>query len=329
MRSARSATAPAHCDVIGVDAENLELELRLRRADGSIDQMRITVRGAADQGGSTYTALVRDVRTVVHSEAAPLATCHLLRDVSSLMAFAASVAHEVSQPLSGIVTNTNACARMLVADPPNIDGAREAARRAMRDGYRTSDVIARLRALFGRAGHAGHADELVDLNESAREVVARLSSTLHGHRVNVSLHLAGDLPPVSGDRIQLELVILNLLQNAVDAMTSSTGGARHVTIETARDDGNRVRLSVRDTGPGLPLVDADQLFEPFFSTKTHGMGIGLFVSRSIIERHHGCLWAEPNEGAGSTFSFAIPLTFGAPPIPSSDGSGSACLFPCA
>jgi signal transduction histidine kinase len=327
MRLARSAMAPADCHVIGVDAEKFELELRFRRPDGSVDQLRILVRAAGDHAGSPqYTALVSDVRTFRQADAASVVTRPVLPDMSSLMAFAASVAHEISQPLSGIVTNANACARMLVADPPNIAGAREAARRAIRDGHRTSDVLARLRALFSQSGQAG---DLVDLNESAREVVARLSGTLHGHGVSVSLYLADDLPPVAGDRIQLELVMLNLLQNAVDAIASRTGGSRHVTIETASEDGDRVRVTVRDTGPGLPLVDTDNIFEPFFSTKTHGMGIGLFVSRSIIERHHGRLWAAPNDGPGATFSFCIPRSIGVPPIPSSDGSGSARLFPCA
>jgi signal transduction histidine kinase len=238
-----------------------------------------------------------------------------------MIAFAAFIAHEVSQPLSGIVTNANTCARMLVADPPNIDGAREAARRAIRDGHRTSDVITRLRALFSPDPQA---NEPFDLNDSAREVVARSSGLLQAHGVSVTLQLAGDLPPVAGDRIQLELVILNLLQNAVDAIGSRPGGVRHVTIETARDEGNGVRLTVRDTGPGLPFVNTEKLFEPFFSTKTHGMGIGLFVSRSIIERHRGRLWAESNEEPGATFSFSIR-----PSIPSSDGSAPARLVSCA
>lgn len=325
MRVGRSATASAECGVISGDADTLELDLRLRRPDGSIDQLRIAVRGTAERGGPAYTAMVCDVRTLSQSEAPPVAACPVLKDMSSLMAFAASVAHEVSQPLSGIVTNANACARMLVADPPNIDGAREAVRRALRDGRRTSDVIARLRALFSRAVHDG---ELVDLNESVRDVAARLSGALHGHGVGVRLQLAADLPRVSGDRIQLELVMLNLLQNAIDSIARRAGGPRHVTFETARDHGDSVRVTVRDTGPGLPVGDADRIFEPFFSTKTHGMGIGLFVSRSIIERHHGRLWAAPNDGPGAAFSFTIPANAGAP-IPSSDGSSRSPLFPCA
>jgi C4-dicarboxylate-specific signal transduction histidine kinase len=223
--------------------------------------------------------------------------------VATLGALTASIAHEVNQPLAGIITNASTCLRMLAADPPNVEGARETARRTIRDGHRASDVITRLRALFGRKGAA---TEPVDLNEAAREVIALSLSELQGSRVILRSELAADLPPVTGDRIQLQQVIMNLLRNASDAMSGVEDRPRQLLIRTERGEGERVRLSVRDAGVGLDPQNADRLFQAFYTTKDDGMGIGLSVSRSIIESHQGRLWAEPNDGPGATFSFSIP-----------------------
>jgi signal transduction histidine kinase len=215
----------------------------------------------------------------------------------------ASIAHEVNQPLSGIITNAGTCLRMLAADPPNVEGARETARRTIRDGNRASDVITRLRALFSKRDVT---TEPVDLNEATREVIALSSSELQRSRVILRAELADDLPPVTGDRVQFQQVILNLLRNASDAMSGVDDRPRKLVIRTERDEGDRVRLSVRDTGVGFEPQAVDRLFEAFYTTKSGGMGIGLSVSRSIIESHHGRLWAAPNDGPGATFSFSIP-----------------------
>jgi signal transduction histidine kinase len=215
----------------------------------------------------------------------------------------ASIAHEVNQPLSGIITNASTCLRMLAADPPNIDGALETARRTIRDGHRASDVIARLRALFDKEDAA---TESVDLNEAAREVIALSSSELQRSQVILRSELTDDLPPVTGDRVQLQQVMLNLLLNASDAMGGVDDRPRQLLIRTERDGGERVRLSVQDVGVGFDPKAADRLFEAFYTTKDDGMGIGLSVSRSIIESHQGRLWATPNDGPGATFSFSIP-----------------------
>jgi signal transduction histidine kinase len=221
-----------------------------------------------------------------------------------LGALTASIAHEVNQPLSGIITNASTCQRMLNADPPNVEGARETTRRTIRDGNRASEVITRLRALFGKKDAA---TESVDLNEATREVIALSLSELQGGRIVLRTELSDDLPPVTGDRVQLQQVILNLVRNASDAMSAVGDHPRDLLIRTERDDGaDRVRLSVQDTGVGFEPQAADRLFQVFYTTKDDGMGIGLSVSRSIIESHHGQLWATPNDGPGATFSFSIP-----------------------
>ena len=215
----------------------------------------------------------------------------------------ASIAHEVNQPLSGIITNANTCLRMLAVEPPNVDGARETARRTIRDGNRAHEVISRLRALFTKKEIAA---EPVDLNEATQEVIALCSGALQRNQVVLRLELAADLPTVNGDRVQLQQVILNLLTNASDAMTGVEDRSREVLIKTEMDETNSVRLIVRDTGVGFHPQDADKLFTAFHTTKSNGMGIGLSVSRSIVESHRGRLWAAANDGPGATFSFSIP-----------------------
>ena len=228
---------------------------------------------------------------------------HVAR-VTTLGTWTASIAHEVNQPLSGIITNANTCLRLLDAEPPNLEGARETALRILRDGNRASAVITRLRALFSKREFTL---ESLDLNEAAREVIALSLGELQRNRVSVQWELAGDLPPIVGDRVQLQQVILNLLRNALDAMVAVGDRARQLSIRTEREDGNCVRLSVRDSGVGLDGQSADNVFAPFYTTKSDGMGIGVSVSRSIIQSHGGRIWAASNEGPGATFAFSIPV----------------------
>jgi PAS domain S-box-containing protein len=215
---------------------------------------------------------------------------------------AASIAHEVNQPLSGIITNSGTCLRMLDAEPPNLDGARETARRTIRDSIRASEVVARLRALFTKKDLEL---EPVDLNDATREVIALSLSDLQRNNVAVEALLADDLPSVSGDRIQLQQVILNLLHNAADAMAVVADRPRALVVRTMHDD-DGVRLTMRDTGVGLDPATVNKVFNPFYTTKSEGMGIGLSVSRSIIESHRGKIWAETNDDIGATFGFSIP-----------------------
>jgi PAS domain S-box-containing protein len=227
---------------------------------------------------------------------------HMTR-VMTMRELTASIAHEVNQPLSGIITNAGTCLRMLSADPPNIEGARETARRTIRDGNRASDVIKRLRALFAKKSIA---DEEVDLNDATREVIALSSSELQRSGVILRPELSADLPRITGDRVQLQQVILNLLLNASDAMSDVGDRPKHLIIRTEREGADRVCLAVQDSGVGFEPEIAGKLFEPFFTTKSERMGIGLSVSRSVIESHNGRICAEPNRGPGSTFSFSIP-----------------------
>src|SRR6266850_1287649 len=223
--------------------------------------------------------------------------------VTTMGELTASIAHEVNQPLSGIMTNAGTCLRMLAADPPDVAGACETARRTIRDAHRASDVIARLRALFTGKELT---TESMDLNDATREVIALSISDLQRHRVMLRTELADDLPLITANRVQLQQVILNLLRNASDAMAGVDDGRRQLLIRTACDDGDRVRLTVQDVGVGLDPRVVDKLFQAFYTTKSNGMGIGLSVSRSIIEKHGGRLWGEPNDGPGATFAFSIP-----------------------
>ena len=222
--------------------------------------------------------------------------------VTTIGQLTASIAHEVNQPLSGIITNANTSIRMLDSSPPNIDGARETARRTLRDGNRASEVIARLRTLFDKKEVVA---EVMDLNEAVREVIALLQSELQSSGVILRHEFAGSLPAIKGDRVQLQQVILNLLRNAADAMSGVANRPRQLLI-TTQLEGEQVRLSVVDSGVGFDPEVADRLFDSFFTTKEDGMGIGLAVSRSIIEAHHGRLWATANHGPGATFAFLIP-----------------------
>jgi len=226
-----------------------------------------------------------------------------LAHIGTLNALTASIAHEINQPLSSLITNASICLRRLNADPPNVEGARETARRTIRDGNRASDVITRLRALF-RKNEVMR--EPLDLNEVAREVITTLSDQLQRKRVLMLTDFEADLPIITGDRTQIQQVILNLLRNASDAMSTINDRPRELVIRTAREDGDHVRLSVKDAGIGLEPQAAERLFQTFYTTKRDGMGIGLSISRYIIEAHQGRLWATPNVGTGVTFSFSLP-----------------------
>ena len=286
---------------------DLQYEHRLLMPDNSVKHLHLIAHGRRDAAGQLeYIGAVQDVtQRRLSEEALSQARSELARvaRVTSLGVLTASIAHEVNQPLSGIITNASTCLRMLDGKPPNLEGARETARRMIRDGHRAADVIARLRTLYSKKEPAL---ESMDLNEAAREVTALSSTEIQRNGVTLRQELADDLPWAFGDRIQLQQVILNLLRNAADAMSTIDDRPRELLVRTERDEGNRVRLSVKDSGVGFTHQAADKIFEAFYTTKADGMGIGLSISRSIIEAHQGRIWATPNDGYGSTFAFSIP-----------------------
>jgi PAS domain S-box-containing protein len=289
------------------DGGDFEYEHRLLMPDHSVKYLHLVAHATRDQDGRLeYIGAAQDVTQRRLSEQALAKArselAHVAR-VTSLGAMTASIAHEVNQPLSGIITNASTSLRMLAADPPDIHGARETARRTIRDANRASEVITRLRALFTKKEST---TEPLDLNEATREVIALSSNDLQRGRVILRQELDDDLPAVDGDRVQLQQVILNLLLNAADAMSGIDDRPRQVVVATTRDGGDHVRVAVRDVGVGFDGRNVDNLFDAFYTTKSGGMGIGLSVSRSIVERHHGRLWAELNDGPGATFSFSIP-----------------------
>jgi PAS domain S-box-containing protein len=285
---------------------DFEYAHRLLMPGDSVKYLHLIAHGRRDaEGRLEYIGAIQDVtQRRLSEEALGRARAELTKvaRVTSLGVLTASIAHEVNQPLSGIITNAGTCLRMLSADPPNIDGARETARRTIRDGNRASDVITRLRSLYNKKEPS---PEPMDLNEAAGEVIALLLSELQSSGVVLRHEFAGNLPVVNGDRIQLQQVILNLIRNASDAMSSVENRPKRLVVTTEHDR-DQVRLMVEDSGAGFEPAIADRFFESFYTTKQEGMGIGLSVSRSIIEAHGGRLWATANDGPGATFAFSIP-----------------------
>lgn len=216
----------------------------------------------------------------------------------------ASIAHEVNQPLAAVVTNANAVSRWLAAEPPNLEEAREAVKRIARDGNRASEVIKRMRALVKKGEPAR---KPLDFNELVEETVSLAKPELTRKKVSLKTELAPGLPLVPADRVQMQQVLLNLVVNAVDSLSAVTGRQRILCIRTEHPESDGVCVAVQDTGMGIKPEDLGRLFEPFYTTKPNGLGMGLAVSRSIVEAHGGRLWAAPNHGHGATFQFTLPI----------------------
>jgi PAS domain S-box-containing protein len=252
----------------------------------------ITERKRAEEELHRREASLREAQTEL---------AHVSR-VTTVGEMAASIAHEVNQPLAGIVTNANASLRWLAGDSPNLAEAREAIRRIVRDGNRAGEVVSRMRALFKKAATA---KELLDINEAIEEVVILTQSEARRNKVTLRTELAANLPPVMGDRVQLQQVIMNLILNAIEAMSTVEDRERVVVIGTQLGEGDEVRVAVRDSGIGLDPLRAERIFDAFHTTKLGGLGMGLSISRSIVENHGGRLWAVPNDGPGATFRFTL------------------------
>jgi C4-dicarboxylate-specific signal transduction histidine kinase len=235
----------------------------------------------------------------LHQAQADLA--HVSR-VTMMGELTASLAHEVNQPITAAITNANTCVRWLAGDTPNIQEARDAAIRSAKDGVRAADIIGRIRLLFKKGTPVR---EPVDINEVIREIAILLRSEAARHSISVRSELETALPRLIGDRVQLQQVFMNLVLNGIDAM-KYVDDKRELFIKSERWENEQVLVSVRDTGSGLPTQHADQIFDAFFTTKLHGTGMGLSISRSIVESHGGRLWADGDSPSGATFHIVFP-----------------------
>jgi PAS domain S-box-containing protein len=290
-----------------------ELEIRLRRYDGVYRWMHTLSQLDRDSEGHSrrWYGLLIDIDDRKHAENALRSTqTRLTRatQIATVGELSASIAHEINQPLAAVVANGHACLRWLAAQPPNLAKAREAVERVVRDGKEAGEVVARIRALFKRATLQ---EVALDLNEVIGEVLRLLRGETAKRHVTVETDLAHDLPSVMGDRVQLQQLVLNLLLNGVEAMDPVVDRPRTLLVRTRRDGSERILVEMRDSGLGLK--DPEKVFEAFFTTKENGMGMGLTICRSIVEAHHGRVWAASGEGPGATFCFTLPLTPGAAP----------------
>jgi C4-dicarboxylate-specific signal transduction histidine kinase len=214
----------------------------------------------------------------------------------------ASLAHEVNQPIAAAVTDANTCLRWLMRDPPDLEEAREAASRTIKDATRAAGIISRVRQLFKKGTPQR---QLVDVNEVIQEMVVLLRSEAARYHILIRTDLAADLPHVMGDRVQLQQVLMNLMMNSIDAMRD-VNGTRELNIDSRLGEDEQLIVSVSDTGVGLPSQQADQIFNAFFTTKAHGTGMGLRISQSIVESHGGRLWAADNSSRGASFHITLP-----------------------
>jgi signal transduction histidine kinase len=291
------------------ESKDFHCEHRLLLPDGSVKYLDVVAHAETDNAGRLeFVGAVMDVterkraEDSLHDAQANLARIARLTTMGELTA---SIAHEVNQPLAAVVTNANACLRWLDRESPDLDEVRDAIRRIIRDGNRGSEVIARIRAILNKEPKPM---ERLDINDVVRETIALTRVYLQGASLQTDLSSA--LPVVLADRIQLQQVLLNLMVNAIDAMKTVTERPRVLRLQTKCVEGGRILVVIQDSGIGLDQKQMDQLFEVFYTTKPQGMGMGLAISRSIIDGHGGRLWAEANDGPGATFKFTLPIAEG-------------------
>jgi PAS domain S-box-containing protein len=307
---------------------NMDFEHRLLMPDGSVKHVHVLVEAVClDPENRELVGTIMDITARKQAEEAVSKAqselAHVTR-VTTLGELTASIAHEVNQPLAAVVTNANASLRWLSGDSPNLAEAREAIRHIIRDGNRGGEIISRIRAL---AKKAPPKKDWLDLNETIDEVIAMAHSEVQRNCVLLQTKLANDLPLILGDKIQLQQVILNLLMNAIEAMSGSGEGPRELGVNSEKvaeiygeskeeryenrdltdTEWTHVLITVRDSGPGLDPRRLNRLFDPFYTTKPQGMGMGLAISRSIVEAHGGRLWAKASEPRGAVFQFTLPI----------------------
>jgi signal transduction histidine kinase len=298
MAGDRTFLEKLHCDV----------EFRIVKPDGTVKH----IHGIGHPVLSPSGELVQVVGTMVditeHKRAdegrerlrqleADLA--HINR-VSTMGELTASLAHEIKQPIGAAVTNAEVCVRLLDRAQPDIGEARVAALEMTKDARRAAEIIDRVRSLYQKGSSQ---QETIEVNEVIGEMVVMLRNEADRHSVRISTDLAGELPKVMADRVQLQQVLMNLMLNGIEAMLDTSG---ELSIKSKLADDGQLLISVTDTGVGLPTENADHVFNPFFTTKSQGTGLGLAISRSIVESHGGRIWANGNSGRGATFFFTLP-----------------------
>ena len=288
------------------DSRAFQHEYRIILPDGTVKHVQGVGRPDIDASGSVeFVGTIIDITERKRAEEALRETQAELERVARLTIMGeltASIAHEINQPLGAVVNNASACLRWLAVQ--NLEEARRSLAMVIADGHRAAEIIGRVRAL---AQKAPPRKDWVDLNDTIRDVIALARHELQAHRVFLMSELAGDLPLVLGDRIQLQQVLLNLMINAIEAMSSAGDGQYELVVRSARDAAKGVLVAVRDSGPGPDPKSLDRLFEAFYTTKTHGLGLGLAISRRIIEAHGGRLWATANTPRGAVFQFTLPV----------------------
>jgi len=290
------------------DGQDFYHEFRLVTPDGSIKHVHVVAHALNDVSGSVeFVGAVMDITERKRAEEARerLRQAHedlaRVNRVTTMGELTASLAHEVNQPIAGAITNANACLRWLAGDAPNLEEARAAARRIVKDGTRAAEIISRIRLLFKKGTPER---ELVDVNEVIREMIVLLRSEATQYSISVRTELTADLPQVMGDRVQLQQVLMNLILNGIEAM-KDVDGTRELALNSQQTESEQLLVTVRDTGKGLP-PQRDQIFDAFFTTKPQGLGMGLSISRSIVESHGGRLWTADNSPRGATFSITLP-----------------------
>jgi NO-binding membrane sensor protein with MHYT domain/signal transduction histidine kinase len=287
------------------DGKDFDHEYRLVMPDGSVKYVHVVAHALSDESGTVeFVGAVMDVTVAKQAEQAlrqaQADLAHVNR-VTTMGELTASLAHEVNQPIAAAVTDANTCLRWLTRDQPDLEEARQAASRIVKDATRAGEIIGRIRLLFKKSTPQR---ALIDVNDVIRDMITLLHSEAARSSISVRTELT-DLPQVMGDRVQLQQVLLNLMTNGIDAMRD-VDGKRELIICSHRAEDEQLRVSVSDTGVGLPPQQADQIFNAFFTTKPHGSGMGLRISRSIVESHGGRLWAADNSPRGASFHLTLP-----------------------